>query len=184
MKKHFYLILLFTGQISFGQTPKKIIIPIYQNSNNKNDTSAWYKDYFKLGRTLKLPNLQETNDTFYFRLWTHNQVVDIWTFDNVKIFGVVINFAERYNSKLLKKGQYVVDKVFFKSKKLDSIYAKNIFTAIKNLKLMDIPSDEKINGWSQGLDGTEYLIETSINILFENKKGKFGVFNSLLSAIT
>ena len=88
--KNIYFILLFVGQISFGQISKKIEIPVYQNSNNKGDTSLWFKDYFKLGQELKLPNLQHTNDTFYFRFWTYNQAIDIWTFDRVKIFGMVI----------------------------------------------------------------------------------------------
>jgi hypothetical protein len=159
--KNIYFILLFVGQISFGQISKKIEIPVYQNSNNKGDTSLWFKDYFKLGQELKLPNLQHTNDTFYFRFWTYNQAIDIWTFDRVKIFGMVTNFAERYDAKLLRKGQYIVDKVFYNTKKLDSLSAKNIYKAIENLNLVDIPSDEKIKGWSAGFDGVEYLIEAS-----------------------
>ena len=161
MKNYFYFILLFVGHLSYGQIPKKIEIPIYQTSRNKTDTSSWFKDYSKLGQELKLPNLQQANETFYFRFWTHNQAIDIWTFDRVKIFGAVTNFAERYDAKLLKKGQYKIDKVFYKTKNLDSLSAKNIYKAIENLCLTDIPSDEKIKGWSAGLDGVEYLIETA-----------------------
>ena len=167
--KNIYFILLFVGQISFGQISKKIEIPVYQNLNNKNDTSLWFKNYFKLGQEIKLPNLLQTNDTFYFRFWTHNQAIDIWTIDKVKIFGMVTNFAERYDAKLLKKGQYKIDKVFYNTKKLDSLSARNIYKAIENLNLINIPSDEKIKGWSAGLDGVEYLIETSTKTYYSFK---------------
>ena len=169
MKNNFYFILLFVGHISYGQISKNIEIPMYQSSNNKSDTSLWFKDYFKLGQDLKLPNLQVTNDSFYFRFWTHYQVIDIWTFDKIKVFGKVTNFAERYDSKLLKKGQFIVDKVFFKSKLMDSSYAKNIYNLITKLNLTVIPSDEKINGWGQGFDGSEYLVETSIKNTYSFK---------------
>ena len=167
--KNISFILLFVGQISFGQISKKIEIPVYQNSNNKNDTSLWFKNYFKLGQEIKLPNLQQTNDTFYFRFWTHNQAIDIWTIDKVKIFGMLTNFAERYDAKLLKRGQYKIDKVFYNTKKLDSLSARNIYKAIENLNLINIPSDEKKKGWSAGLDGVEYLIETSTKTYYSFK---------------
>ena len=157
MKNCFYIILLFIGQFSFGQNSKKIEIPLYANK----DTSLWYKNYSKLQKELKFTNLIESTDTFRFRFWTHNQALVVWSNDKNKYFASVTSFAQRYDKKLLKKNSYVIDKVFFKTKTLDSLTAKNIFQQIESLKILGIPTDEKIKGWNQGLDGVEYLIETS-----------------------
>ncbi|MEO7119480.1 MAG: hypothetical protein ABIY62_00200 [Ginsengibacter sp.] len=154
------IILLLFASTVFGQS-KIINIPTYKNYQNQVDTTLWFKWKSALAEKLELPNLQTSKDTFHFRFWTDIQVLDIWTFDNSTFFGLVTNYAQRYDPKLLKKGTHQVDTVFSNNIQLDSSIAKNIFQLLEKLNIVNIPSDDKIKGWQQGLDGTEYIIETS-----------------------
>lgn len=156
--KHQYILsaFLFITFSSRAQQPKNIEIPV-----DGNDTSYWYRETCSLLPALKLQNLQTATDSFHFRLWTSNQVVSVRINNNQPVTATVTSFAERYNEALLKKGKREVDKVFFKTKKLDTAIAAKIAQAISSLQIESIPSDHKIEGWRQGLDGEEYMIETA-----------------------
>jgi len=159
--------LLFAGSV-FGQT-KIINIPTYKNYQNQIDTTLWYKWKYALGEKLALPNLQTSNEIFHFRFWTDIQALDIWTSDGNSYFGTVTNYAQRYNRKLYKKGIYQVDKVFSNKINLDSSKARQIYFLLDTLSIVNIPADDKIKGWQQGFDGTEYIIETSNKIQYDFK---------------
>ena len=163
-----FIILLFLSSYCFGQS-KTIDIPVSVRSNLKGDTSLWFKDYFKLTHDLKLENLQLSTDSFHFRFWTDTQAIDIWTSNNKKFSGSVTSFAQRYNEKLLKKEQYEVDKVFSNTSDLDSITSRYIYQSFESLQIQQIPTDGKIKGWSEGLDGFEYLIEVSTKTTYSFK---------------
>ena len=36
-----------------------------------------------------------------------------------------------------------------------------VFNIVDRLSIVSIPTDDKVNGWTQGFDGEEFLIETS-----------------------
>ena len=154
------IICLIFASTVFGQT-KIINIPTYTNYQNQVDTTLWFKWKFALAEKLELLNLQTSRDTFHFRFWTDIQALDIWTIDGSSYFGTVTNYAQRYDRKLYKKGIYQVDKVFSNKINLDSSKARQIYVLLDSLKIASIPTDDKIKGWQQGLDGTEYIIETS-----------------------
>jgi len=145
----------------FGQTVKTISIPTYVNYKNEIDTTLWYKWKYDLAKQINLKNLQTSTDTFHFRFWTDKQALDIWTSDHKTYFGLLTNYAQRYDDKLLRKNIYKVGKVYSKQSVLSNSKAKSIFNIIHQLSIDTIPSDDKIKGWKQGFDGVEFLIETS-----------------------
>jgi len=153
------IICLVFASTVLAQT-KIINIPTYLNYQNQIDTILWFKWKYSLAKKLELPNLQTSNDPFHLRFWTDIQAVDIWTIDHKIYFGTITNYAQRYDSKLFKKGTYQVDKIFSNRIQLDSSIARKIFYLLDTLNIVNIPTDDKIKGWQQGFDGTEYIIET------------------------
>lgn len=146
---------------AFGQTGKVICIPTFKLYENKLDTTLWFKWKYELTKQINLQALQTSTDTFHFRFWTDIQAIDIWTVDNKTYFGTVTNYAQRYDSKLLRKGVYQIDRVFTNQINFDTSKARKLFTLIDTLSIVSIPSDDKISGWQQGVDGEEFLIEVS-----------------------
>jgi len=153
----------------YGQTEKAVTIPTYKNYKNEIDTSLWFKWKNDLAKQINLKNLQASTDTFHFRFWTDIQAIDIWTIDHSLYFGMVTNYAQRYDDKLLRKGIYKIGKVYSNQITLDSSKARRLFNTIDKLSIVAIPTDDKINGWRQGFDGEEFLIETSTPTQYDFK---------------
>ena len=155
-------IIVFLFIISaWGQTNKKVNIPIFKNYKNEPDTSLWFKWKYALIKEINLKDLQTTSDSFHFRFWSDVQAVDIWTFDYRAYFGTITNYAQQYNSNLIRKGIYKIERIFSNQIILDTSKAREIFKTIETLSIISIPSDNKIPGWENGFDGEEFLIETS-----------------------
>ncbi len=76
-------------------------------------------------------------------------------------FGLITNYAQQYDNKLLSKGIYTIGKVYSNQFIIDSSKARRLFIIIEKLSLVAIPNDDKIKGWQQGFDGEEFLMETS-----------------------
>ncbi len=169
MKTVFFIgMILFINSV-YGQTKKVITIPTTINYKNEIDTSLWFKSTYDLVREINLKDLQNSTDTFHFRFWTDSQAVDIWTIDHNSYFGQVTDFACRYNDKLFRKGIYKIDKIYSNQFSIDSAKARQIFDFIDFHSIGAIPTDDKIKGWGQGLDGQEYLIETSTSTTYDFK---------------
>jgi hypothetical protein len=152
--------ILFVSSV-YAQTEKSVTIPTYKNYKNEIDTSLWFKWKHDLAKQINLKDLQTSTDTFHFRFWTDVQAIDIWNIDHNLYFGTVTNYAQRYDDKLLRKGIYKIGKVYSNQVTLDSSKARLLFNTIDKLSIVAIPTDDKINGWRQGFDGEEFLIETS-----------------------
>lgn len=161
MKTFIFIVIIFFIRPVYGQTEKVVTIPTYKNNKNEVDTSLWFKWKFDLAKQINLKDLQTSTDTFHFRFWTDTQAIDLWTVDHSLYFGLVTNYAQRYDDKLLRKGIYKIGKIYSNQVTLDSSKARQLFNIIDRLSIFNIPSDEKISGWGQGFDGEEFLIETS-----------------------
>lgn len=160
--KVFFSIVVFSFITSvWGQTNKKVSIPIFKNYKNEPDTSVWFKWKYALIKQINLKDLQTTSDSFHFRFWSDAQAVDIWTLDHSVYFGTITNYAQRYNSHLIPKGVYKIDRTVSNQISIDTAKAREIFRTIETLSIISIPSDNKISGWGNGFDGEEFLIETS-----------------------
>lgn len=161
MKTVLSILFIFFIAPAYSQLGKTIDIPTYPNYSNKPDTSLWYKSKCDLENRINLKDLLYYTDTFHFRFWTDNQAIDIWTSNYTRYFGMVTNFAQRYDDKLLRKGVYKIGKVYSNQVMLDSTKVKQVIDKLNELSIVAVPSDNKIAGWASGLDGVEFLIETS-----------------------
>ena len=154
---------------AYGQTEKHVSIPIHKNQKNELDTSLWYKWKYELARQIDLTDLQTSAHTFHFRFWIDVQAIDLWTTDHCSYFGLITNYAQRYDDKLLRKGIYKIGKVYSNQITLDTAKAKKLFNMIRHLSIVDLPSDHDIEGWGSGFDGEEYLIEVSTTSEYQFK---------------
>ena len=161
MRAFISIVMTFFIFSVYGQTGKVVTIPTYKNYKNEVDTTLWFKWKYDLAKQINLKNLQTSTDNFHFRFWTDIQALDLWTIDHNLYFGTVTNYAQRYDDKLLQKGIYKVDKIYSNQITIDSSKARLIFNVIDRNSIVNIPTDDKINGWRQGFDGEEFLIETS-----------------------
>lgn len=140
--KHTYLIIFF---LSF----------IYSFSQNKQivgDTVYWYKYAKELEEKLELTDFEKTTNEFSFRFRNYGQVVEIIK-DSTNISGSVTNYIY-YRMK--EKSER---KTLFKKEFLSEAQAKNIYEIVQNAEVLELPSDKDIKNWSQGADGSIYILE-------------------------
>jgi len=98
-----------------------------------------------LSKKLGLSNLKKFNHEFAFRFWGRGQAVDI-TGDSTRIVGTVTNYI--YHQK--KASDYRTD-TLFKKASLSPEQANAAYKLFLNLKLLNIPTDEKVKGWRKGV---------------------------------
>ena len=143
-------IILLVEQLSFGQG-KRISIP----SSGNADTSLWYK--WQQERIIKtgLPSLINSSEKLHFRFSTETQAVEVWTNDFNVFNGTFANYTTTYEANLKPE-------LFYSDKShLDTATARKVYNLFHKLSVFSIPTDTKIEGWSAGSDGDEYLIEYS-----------------------
>ncbi len=138
------LLLLLLYQTMFSQT-KEI----------KGDTAFWYKRNIELRKTLDLKNLEQSTNEFNFRFSNYGQVIEI-SKDSSRYSGNITNFI--YHTQ---KGNRNEAKTLKNKIELSSKQAEEVYNIIEKSKISDLPTDEKIENWKQGLDGTTYIIEHS-----------------------
>ena len=161
MRMLFLFVLELVSQLACGQGVKTVSIPTSKNLRSDADTSFSFTSDRATARKIHLQDLRKSADAFHFRLWSGRQALDIWTLDSKRYFGAVTSYAQRYNAVLFAKNSYRIDTVLFKRTYLPDGEAKQIFLLIDSLSILSIPTDDQIAGWQDGLDGTEYRIETS-----------------------
>jgi len=169
MRAFVSIVLTFFVCSIYGQTQKIISIPTFTNYKNQVDTTLWFKWKSELIRQVNLKDLKTVKDTFHLRFWTDIQAIDIWTTDHNFYSATITNYAQRYDQKLFRKGVYKVDKVFSNQIALDTSKARQLFSLVDTLRIAFIPTDDKIKGWQQGLDGEEFIIEVSTPTQYDFK---------------
>ena len=131
---------------------------VYPQSKKMEDNTATIDIHQEsLSKKLGLSDLKKSNHEFAFRFWGSGQAVDI-TADSTRIIGTVTNYI--YHQK--KSTDYRTDTLFNKAS-LSPDQAKAAYELFLNLKLLNIPTGEKIKGWSKGADGITYIIEQAYN---------------------
>ncbi len=137
------VMLLLSFQAMFSQT-KEI----------KGDTTFWYEKNIELQKTLDLKNFEQSTDEFNFRFRNNGQVVEI-SKDSSGYSGNITNFT--YHTKANRnKTETLSSKTVLPSKQ-----AEDIYDIVIKSKIIDLPTDEKIENWQHGLDGIVYIIEHS-----------------------
>lgn len=140
------VITVFTISLCNGQT----------NKSFSGDTAFLYKALYKDVDRLGVKYLISNTDKFHFRFWKNNQIIDIWSSDGITYYGTAISYIKSYDSKRDSKKE---PKLFFKKDYIDTLTAKKSINLVQGISA--IPTDKLIKGWVQGLDGIEYIMETS-----------------------
>lgn len=156
MKRILTIALLFVGQVAFGQS-KNIQVPVYRQK----DTTLWYiwtkEDIQKIG----LLDLTTTTQPLHFRFWTERQAIDIWTTDNKTFDGNLINYTTEYDPDKYKTNTPKPEKFYSRVDRIDTVTARQIYEFAINKRVFEVPFQDSIKGWSQGVDGATYFIEYS-----------------------
>lgn len=142
-----------------GKQLKKVEIPI----DKTGDTDLFYNLYGRYRQKIGLKDLIKSNDSFHFRFWCENEVVDIWTTDNKIFHGAYADFTtndfEHFYNLPLKN-------IFFDTIVLDSATSKYIYDNCWKLSIFSIPKQDSIKGWMNGDDGEEFAIEYSTPVYY------------------
>ncbi|WP_417365130.1 hypothetical protein [Flavobacterium beibuense] len=138
------ILFLLSFQAVFSQT-KEI----------KGDTAFWNKRDVKFEKKLDLKNFEQSTDEFNFRFRNRGQVIEISKNDSV-YSGNITNFI--YHNKRANRNNTdtLSNKITLSSKQAEEIYK-----IVKKSKIIDLPTDEKIENWKHGFDGIVYIIEHS-----------------------
>ena len=153
----FFSLLCLTTCKSYGQIQKQL----------RGDTTFWYSFESKKFEKLKLPELISSTDKFHFRFWADGQAVDIWTVDGVTFRGMVTSYTSSYQENVSTKKPEKDPQTFSKQVDLDTTTARKAFNLTRQIEA--IPTDKLIKNWVQGLDGIEYVIETSTPAIYSFK---------------
>ncbi|WP_223552169.1 hypothetical protein [Aestuariivivens sp. NBU2969] len=143
--------------------PHIIIIPFLllfqtmfsQTKEIKGDTVYWYKRNIEFQKTLNLKNFEKSQNEFNFRFWNHGQIIEV-SKNSSEINGLIVNYIYHTKKPNKSEREILTSKILLTSQK-----SKNIYEIIKNSKILELPSDENIEQWSQGMDGITYIIEHS-----------------------
>ncbi len=126
-----------------------------QTKEIKGDTVYWYKRNIEFQKTLNLKNFEKSQNEFNFRFWNHGQIIEV-SKNSSEINGLIVNYIYHTKKPNKSEREILTSKILLTSQK-----SKNIYEIIKNSKILELPSDENIEQWSQGMDGITYIIEHS-----------------------
>lgn len=134
-----------------------LILTLIQNVNSqdkviKGDTAFWYKRNQEFNKTLELTDFNTVKADFSFRFRNHGQIIEIFKTNN-QIHGELTNYI--FHS-IKKRSETLHQKI-----QLDSLKAQETYEIIQKSGILDLPSDNKIDGWSGGFDGITYIVEHS-----------------------
>lgn len=159
MKQIIYILTFLSfGQLCFGQE-KSFYVPTYGNG----DTTLWFKWQQEKFEKSGLKNLTKTTDTLHFRFSSEIQAIDIWTTDFLSFSGTLTNFTTSYDPDAHNRKKEKADKFFSETKPLDTGTARQVYEIFVEKSIFDIPAQDSIKGWTDGLDGITYFIEQSTN---------------------
>lgn len=150
MKQLFYILALFCSTMSFGQNRE-----LHIKTSEDGDTSLWYKWRISLCNQIELDSIQNSKNTRHVRLWTNRQAIDVWENSSGIKFGKVTSWTYEIN----RSDRESPSRIFYEKTALDSIQVDKIFALIDSTNINNIPHEDSILGWSQGLDGITYIIE-------------------------
>lgn len=139
MKKQFLIFVIFFLAVNVESQIKYV----------RGDTAYWYKYTEPILKTIGATDFIKSQDDFSFRFRDHGQVVQIIK-NNDSIQGTLVN----YIFKLGKKDRTIFTKTIIN----DSIAIK-AYDLINKSGVLELDSDNKIDGWGQGCDGITYFIE-------------------------
>lgn len=136
-------ILTFLFLTNFAFSQEKEVVDVYIPLTGDTDS------YYELCKQLKINQLINCKDTFYFRFWQDGQALDIWTLDYQSFQGQVTNFITKCYPKSSKP-----TKQFSNQIQLDTQQARLAYNLIIEQDILTIPMYETV-----GRDGEIYRFE-------------------------
>jgi hypothetical protein len=117
------------------------------------DTVFWYRYYDPIRKLVGLRSPDSVNSDFYFRFWDIGSVLEIERKDG-RLTGRVTHIVRQ-----IKRNE--LGRTYFKATTLTEKTVYEIYDLLNKYHIVNLPTDERIEGWEQGLDGVVYIIETS-----------------------
>lgn len=145
-------IFLIIFSASFGQAKS-----YYNVMSPKGDTTFWYKYHTTQISKLSLPSLDTVSNSKYFRIWTNKQVIEVWQNQTGTISGKLITWTDEY----APYNEKPTNRTFVEGYLLTDDTASLVDQLLLSSGILNIPTEDSIKGWQQGLDGVIYFIEYS-----------------------
>ena len=143
-------IFILTVNLTFAQQ---------RQLTNDSDTAFWFNWRSELNTGIGLTTIIQSTEDFEFRFWDGYKVVRLWKSDD-QLFSEVIYFLREYKD-LNERKVGEPGRLYQSGLQLNERTTNAINDLIHDFEILELPSDNKIEGWSQGLDGITYIIETS-----------------------
>lgn len=119
------------------------------------DTTFWLKHNRALSEKIGLKDFLSSTDDFNFRYWNQGQIIEITKINDL-VSGNITNYTFRQERKNKEERD-----TLFEILKIENQLAFEIYMVISDSTFTSLPSDNMIDGWSQGTDGIEYIFETA-----------------------
>ncbi|WP_223033505.1 hypothetical protein [Hanstruepera marina] len=126
-----------------------------QSKEIQGDTTYAYNRINGFQKTLDLKDFEKSADDFNFRFWNHGQVIEI-SKNSSEINGSITNYTFHTKNAHGSPTDTLINKI-----SLTPIQSADIYDIVQNSKILVLPSDDDIENWRHGLDGTTYIIEHS-----------------------
>ena len=152
-----FIVLFFLCPSIFGQSIPRIKHTTLNNSSDLKD-KAIYESVNKI----KLPDLSQCKDSFHFRFSEDRWTIDIWTNDYVTFYGRLLKFMNTHNKTPVKYYSQAI--------KVDTTIARSIYELFLKYSIFQIPNQEDIKGWINGLDGSVMTIVYATPTTYSFKK--------------
>lgn len=139
------IVLLLTSVQLFGQG-KKIV----------GDTAYWYRWRLPLIQELGLTDFEKAEEDFAFRFSRDGYLIEIKGSAGI-LSGTISNYVFWKKRGEKYKGEEMIKiNTALSPQKINSIYE-----LVKEINILELPTDADISGWSDGLDGVTYFTEYS-----------------------
>ncbi|MBA4198399.1 MAG: hypothetical protein C0459_12685 [Chitinophaga sp.] len=143
------LLICFT---SFGQG--KIFYNVLKADG---DSTFWFKYQTTIAQKLKLPLLDTSTKTEYFRIWTNKQAIDLWQEKDGEFKSMLTTWTDEYPPY----NEEPTNRTFIKTKQISGDSLLMLRELLISNDILFLPTDDSIKGWQKGVDGNTYIIEHS-----------------------
>ncbi|NVJ47341.1 MAG: hypothetical protein HWE07_09445 [Cytophagia bacterium] len=132
----------------------------------ESDTTFWFNWRAELNRELDLQTIDNSTEEYEFRFWDGYKVIRLWESED-ELKSEVIFFLREFKKR--KNSYNHEGRLYYNSQQLSEKTTKTINNIIQDFNILDLPTDNKIKGWTKGLDGVTYIVESSAPSSFSFK---------------
>jgi hypothetical protein len=140
---------------------KQINIPI----NEKKNTNYWFEWKKELQKKIGLNDITQPPQKAHFRLWTYEQMIEVWQDSTNKLYGKITCWVEEN----VPSDEESTNRYFTISQYLSAEQSQQMWEWIKASQINTIPSEEFIKDWGGGHDGITYMLENIENEIYTFK---------------